>query len=351
VQGISVVICTYNGIARLAATLESIVKQENCNFYWELLVIDNASTDDTAIFCKQFLREKAKNIDWRVIIEAQSGLNFARLNGLNSAKYDVVLFCDDDNHLCTQYLNVGHELMYGFPKIGALGGHGIPLFEEPKPEWFDKYAPSFAVGAQAAQNGKLTELPAEVYGAGCFFRAKPLKEIFGKGFKTIMTDRLGKSLASGGDVEWCYLVQLAGYEIWYDDRLKFHHLMPASRMNWEYYLRLKAGISGGAARLFTYALMFENSKLNQMQFLTRWYKQLIGQKLTYAQYQIFIKAKRGKLKRNEQLALAKMEARANAFAKDRQQAWQHYQQLQQVFLVSNESSIQYAGVDRHQVAN
>jgi glycosyltransferase involved in cell wall biosynthesis len=46
-NGISIIICTYNGKQKLEETLLAILKLE-ATFSWELLIVDNASTDDTA---------------------------------------------------------------------------------------------------------------------------------------------------------------------------------------------------------------------------------------------------------------------------------------------------------------
>lgn len=324
-QGVSVVVCAFNAINRLKPTLESIVAQQVDGFDWELIIVDNASTDDTGEFCKNYLNQNAKGIEWYVVNEPKPGLNNARMLGLLTARYHVVLFCDDDNHLSENYIAIGFGLMKAHKAIGALGGNGQPLFEVEKPEWFDKYAHSFAVGPQAEQSGKINEMPAEVYGAGCFFRAEPLKQLFASGFQTIMSDRLGNTLASGGDVEWCYLVQLLGYEVWYDERLTFKHVMTAPRLAWEYYLKLKQGISSGAARLFLYQQFFKNDSVSDGEFLEIWnsYKR----KLMLQHKKLLMKNMIAAKDPEMQIATTTNAARRMAFSLDYQKAVQHLHQL------------------------
>jgi len=267
VNGISVVICTYNGIDRLEATLISVLKQKvSDDIKWELIIINNASTDSTSQFCSSFLLNHANFISWCVIDEMQPGLNFARLCGLRRASYNWVLFCDDDNHLFNNYLQNAWKIIQNNRSIGALGGFGIPIFEVEKPVWFDRYSHSFAVGPQAASNGKIFDNPSELYGAGTFFRKNPLMKIFTLGFNGIMTDRLGKKLTSGGDVEWCWLLQLLGYEIWFSDELKFYHVLPAVRLNWDYYLNLKEGIASGFGLMQAYYPFFYYKKPSLIDF-------------------------------------------------------------------------------------
>jgi glycosyltransferase involved in cell wall biosynthesis len=268
-DGISLIICTYNGMDKLSQPLHAIINQ-NTQIDWELVIIDNASTDATVPFCTKILEQST--ISWRIVAEKTPGLNHARLRGLKEAIYDIILFCDDDNSLDTNYLENGFRIFENHPKVGAVGGCGSPSFKGVKPEWFDQYSYSFAVGEQANQDGILQEYPAELYGAGTFFRKAPLLQLFNKNFKTIMTDRMGKTLVSGGDVEWCYLIQLLGYQLYYDHRLTFLHEMPENRMQWEYYLRLKAGIASGVCRLLSYHCLFEYPKSGALYFIQKWLK-------------------------------------------------------------------------------
>jgi hypothetical protein len=152
-------------------------------------------------------------------------------------------------------------------KIGALGGKGSAVFEAEEPVWFQRYHYSFATGAQHTKSGRIDEPAAEIYGAGSFWRRSALDAIHRKGIEPLLTGRKGAYVVSGDDVEWCYLVQLAGYEIWYDEQLEFGHLMPSGRMKWTYYLQLKKGIAAGSALLFPYQVYLQQKNSNRFHFL------------------------------------------------------------------------------------
>lgn len=285
--GVSIVICTFNGKHRLPNVLSSISKQVTSVLYdFELIIVDNLSTDATAIFCNDYLSQAAISFPWKIVTEQTPGLNHARLKGLKEAQHEFVLFCDDDNVLSDNYLNIASEILLSNSAIGALGGCGIPIFDAEKPEWFDRYSYSFAVGAQASQDGFMIKYPSELYGAGTFFRKSPLLELFHNGFKTIMSDRKGNTLASGGDVEWCYLIQLLGYKLYYDHRLVFWHHMPQHRMHWEYYLRLKKGISSGVCNLLPYSCLFRNRKMSSILYLKTWFTKMSFALLIYFKLRI-----------------------------------------------------------------
>jgi len=326
-DGISLIICTYNGKDKLAKTLTAICQLEvKCN--WELLVVDNASTDGTGNIVKELLADAT--FDWQLLHESNPGLIHARLCGLRAAKYATLLYCDDDNTLDKNYVQIGYEILSQNPSLGALGGCGIPVLEIEKPAWFDTYSHSFAVGPQSNEDGVLKEYPAELYGAGTFFRKEPLVNFIDKGFQSVLSGRKGATLASGEDVEWCYLIQLAGYKIGYDKGLVFEHLLPANRITWGYYLRLKAGIASGTGKLLPYHLLLKNKKVSVLKYIWNWFKKIILATLRYFKFQILTFFKRKSLDDNEKLAFIILKSKMHSYYKSPLQAFQHFQQLKKM---------------------
>ena len=326
-NGISIIICTYNGKLKLEETLLAILKLK-ATFSWELLVVDNASTDGTAAFTSSFLRDST--IDFRILHEADPGLIKARLCGLRASKYDVLLYCDDDNTLDINYMQIGYDLMKSNPIIGALGGCGTPVFENKKPEWFDKYGHSFAVGSQAANDGPISEYPAELYGAGAFFRKEVLLQFLDKGFKSGLSGRTGNNLVSGEDVEWCYLMQLAGHQIWYDHRLVFTHSMPQGRMNWEYYLRLKQGIASGTGQLLPYSCLFINKNMNDLHYLAHWFRRTAFSSILYLKYKVSIILGKKIVMDEDKLGAIILKAKMKSYFINAIPAYHHFRKLKTI---------------------
>lgn len=330
-SGVSIIICTYNGKERLDSTLESVINQKcEDSLNRELIIVDNLSTDDTPEYCRQFLSNAKVSISWKIVSETNAGLNHARLKGLNEAKYDIVLFCDDDNSLAEDYVQIGYSVFKAHPGVGAVGGCGIPSFEGKKPDWFDKYSFSFAVGPQASQSGIMKSRPAELYGAGTFFRRNPLLTFFDKGFETIMSDRKGKTLASGGDVEWCYLIQLMGYKLYYDNNLTFGHQMPEGRMNWEYYLRLKQGIASGVGQLLPYSYFFKNPHGSTFGFFSYWFKKSFLVTMIFLKLQAMSFLQRKQLTREMELSKTIWLAKMISYWRSGQIGCKHFLQLKSV---------------------
>ena len=242
----------------------------------------------------------------------------------------MVLFCDDDNALSRDYLQLGLSLLKDNPAIGALGGCGIPSFETAKPVWFDTYSHSFAVGPQSTHDGRILHDPAEVYGAGTFFRKGILLRFFEKGFHATMTDRKGNTLASGGDVEWCYLVQLAGYEIWYDHRLTFIHQMPEGRLRWSYYLRLKAGIASGTGRLLPYICLLKNHQASWFTFGFNWFSQAVRSTLIYFKFYVSAWILQKNRKPESELAAVVLRQKMTSYWKHGGSGFRHFKLLKRM---------------------
>ena len=91
---ISVIVCTYNRADWLREAIESLTKLETDDFTYEVLVIDNASSDNTPEVVKQAAENSACTI--RYVREAEPGVSFARNRGLEESKATWIAFFDDD---------------------------------------------------------------------------------------------------------------------------------------------------------------------------------------------------------------------------------------------------------------
>lgn len=273
-EGVSIILCTFNGKDRLPATLEAI-QQLDPKVLQELILVDNASTDGTGNWLKEYVETAKLLFPVCYVFEPKPGLIHARVAGIKSAAFDLLLFCDDDNALAPDYLSVGFRLFKSNAKLGVLGGNGIPVLEGDEPDWLNRYQKSFALGPQAAQSGKIPELPGHVYGAASFFRKKPLLEVIDSGYRFYLTGRTQTQAISGDDLELCWLMQMMGYEIHYSEDLKFFHSMPRSRMTTDYLIKMKSGTAAGSSLLFAYRYFIQHPKSSSLQFTIAYFSQFL----------------------------------------------------------------------------
>ena len=190
-DGVSVIICTYNGSHRIEKTLLKIMQQVvSAKIHWEVLLIDNASTDGTAETARKAWKS---TIPLRIILEPRPGLGNARIRIIHEARYEVIVFLDDDNHLEENWQRTAFELMNSLPDVGAMGGLNLAEFESTQPVWFGRFQGSYAVGPQVVQEGVITAAQKVLWGAGLVFRRQAFQELEGINFYPLLSGRTKKS--------------------------------------------------------------------------------------------------------------------------------------------------------------
>lgn len=236
-QSISIIICCYNSEPRLARVLAAIAQQKNCAYNnWEVLVINNNSTDNTRLLAEQvFAQPVFSAINCGVVDEPQPGLSFAREKGFRESRYEYVLFCDDDNVMEENFIANALQLIQEFPEVDIFGAWCKGEFEIPPPDWSKEMLSALAVGRPAGHSGFMQN---PVNGACMLVKKNSYFELKNKGFQFLLTDRNGNVLTSGGDTELCYAIFLSGGRIYFSEKLFFTHLIPAGRLQKKYFKKL-----------------------------------------------------------------------------------------------------------------
>jgi glycosyltransferase involved in cell wall biosynthesis len=247
---LSVCICTFNGAGRIGAVLAALGAQTSTSSDWEVLVIDNASTDGTAAVVEIEFQQRLPGRG-RLVREEQPGLMHARKRATREALGSVLLFVDDDNLPAPDYVERALEVMARCPQAGVVGGRV-------EPEWLGQPTPlglavaNFALalcdrGDQPFAYEEVTGGPA---GAGMIVRRALLQKIFDEvALAERVTGRSGSSLMSGEDTAIVIRAHQLGYECRYEPTLHMKHRIPAARTARDYLLRLYEGIGRGQASL------------------------------------------------------------------------------------------------------
>lgn len=236
-NGVSLVICCHNSRQRLAETLAHVARQRTARHTpWELIIIDNASTDHTYELAGQLTEEAP--YERKIFKENSAGLTYARMRGIAEARYEYISFVDDDNQICEAWVELCHEIMSKDPSIGACGGPSEAAFESTPPAWFDTFQQNYAVGPQGERSGYVPDSRGFLWGAGLTIRRSAWMQVCERGFELLMPDRRGQKLSSGGDAELCYALRLLGWRLWYDERLRLKHYITTNRLDWGYLRKL-----------------------------------------------------------------------------------------------------------------
>lgn len=243
-NGTSVIICCYNSAARIKETLLRLQKQiVPGNFYWEIIIVNNASTDNTVDFIKSILKQAdLNNAAWRIIDEPKQGQMHARITGAKNANYECLVFCDDDNLLSENYVFVAHKVLFKNKETAAVAGRNMPVTNaEAYPDWFKEYGHYYAIGIPAEQSGDITKR-GFVLGAGLITKRSLFLKVFNEQYPSLLNGRNGEQLTTGDDFEYCKRLRLWGYRFYYDDRLQLDHFIPKERLTIDYRNRLLSGI-------------------------------------------------------------------------------------------------------------
>ncbi|HEY1848785.1 MAG TPA: glycosyltransferase [Opitutaceae bacterium] len=226
---VTVAVITYNRSRFLRQTLAGLVKQDYPPALWELLVIDNNSTDDTADIVYGFM---AATPPPRRILEVAPGLDSGRNRAVIEAKGDVIVLIDDDILIGPDWLSrlVGPFNSVSAHQIGVVGGEVIPVFPDGLPPWLEGVHRPLALRSDTGPLG-----PAQ-WPMGANF-AFP-RWVFAKlgNFDTHL-DRRGAQLFGGGDTDMVRRVRAAGLEAWFVPGARVQHQIPASRLTFSYAAR------------------------------------------------------------------------------------------------------------------
>jgi glycosyltransferase involved in cell wall biosynthesis len=116
---LSLVICTRNRAAQLVETLKRVSAMQS-RLKWELIVVDNGSTDRTSAVLAEYAA--ACNHPMQMIIEQGRGVSCAKNAGWRSTRSGIVVCIDDDCYPAKDYLDSIFECFSNDPKIGFVGG-------------------------------------------------------------------------------------------------------------------------------------------------------------------------------------------------------------------------------------
>lgn len=248
---LTIAIPTYNGEKRLPELLDRLLiccQDSQQLFSWEILVIDNNSTDNTAKIVQEYQVNWPKKYPLKYYIELQQGAAFARHRAFREASGTLIGFLDDDNIPATNWVKAAYEFAQEHPKAGAYGSQIQGVFEVTPPENFQRIAAFLAI-TQRGSEPLLYEPQKKVLppSAGLIVRKQAWLESVPS--KLILTGRTTKSMVTSEDLEMLSYIQAKGWEIWYNPAMQIEHKIPRWRLEREYLIPFFRGI--GLSRYVT----------------------------------------------------------------------------------------------------
>ena len=220
----SIIVATRNRSASLIDACEAILAMDYPAERWELLIVDNLSTDDTFEVARSIADRHGERV--RVLQERRLGLSSARNAGIAQARGEILGFIDDDAFPEAGWMH-GIEEALGMDGVLAAGGPVDPLFQGDLPPWLsERYLPYLTVWDRGPE---IAELAYNEYprGANMAFR----REVFERfGDFSHRLGRKGKSLLSGEETELCLRIERGGGKILYTPKSRVGHRVNAGRI-------------------------------------------------------------------------------------------------------------------------
>jgi len=233
---ISVIICTYNRAQYITNCLWSVVHSEAPDCDYEIIVVDNNSTDETWDTVSEFaVANSHHNI--RLCNEKNQGLVHARNLGIKKAKGDLLFFLDDDAIVETRCLK---KLCIYYEQLGftCMGGKILPWYgtanNAKTPAWFNKSCWGALSFLDRGEKVKRVYHPQFPYGANWAVE----KKLFDRyGMLNERMGRCGKSLISNEEHEFMLRLERGGEPIYYVPDAVVFHMLHLDRLKVSYLIR------------------------------------------------------------------------------------------------------------------
>jgi glycosyltransferase involved in cell wall biosynthesis len=228
---ISVAVCTWNRAELLAQTLEEMTLLRDPGCDWEVVVVDNGSTDGTPDVLSRF-RDR---LPLRVVHEPKLGHSNARNAAVDAVTGDYIVWTDDDVLVPEDWLVAYRGGFERHSEASFFGGPIDPWLEGPAPPWFDLLVHELGAGylfALLDWNGG--EVPIREdripFGANMAFRVDVQRA-------TRFDPRLGlKGTQTTRGEERAVLQELIaqGHRGWWLPETRVRHWVPRQRLTLKY---------------------------------------------------------------------------------------------------------------------
>lgn len=239
---VSVIICSYNREAYIINALESLYNQTLNKSLFEVLVVDNNSTDNTQQVCTEYLATHT-DANFYYVTEPNQGASFARNTGAALAKSNVLVFMDDDAVAYPDYLEKTVDFFNANPEASALGGRIIPKYIPEEPKWMSHFVSSL-IGNFNYSNDAVQFAPGKYPLESNMAVLKKDFDSIG-GFNINLPGVKGTLRIGGEGKEFFLKLQNAGKKFYYDPLIIVDHVVEVKKLTREYMYRVASGIGRG----------------------------------------------------------------------------------------------------------
>lgn len=234
----SIIIPTFNRDHSLRRCVHSLVRQNFSTNQYEILIIDNASTDRTKEFAEKLVKEHS-NVEIRYFAEPVPGLLSGRHRGILEARGEIIILVDDDIEADKHWLSAIIET-FDDPEVQLVGGRNLPKYEVDPPEWLDWFWESQELGRSCGFlslldfGENIREIDAcFVWGLNFSIRKTAVFEL--GGFHPDIVPKNLQYLQGDGETGLTLKARLKKYKAIYQPKASVFHHVPSGRLTLEYF--------------------------------------------------------------------------------------------------------------------
>jgi len=133
---ISVVVTTHNRCSLLAEALRSVLNQEAGGPRYEVITVDNNSTDETRQTIQSFIDRGHSNL--RYVFEPQQGISHGRNAGIAHSSASIIAFTDDDVRVAPNWVSNIKRTFEEHSEVDFVGGKILPHWPQEPPSWLTR---------------------------------------------------------------------------------------------------------------------------------------------------------------------------------------------------------------------
>lgn len=239
---ISIVICSFNRAKYIGEAMLSLYNQTLEATRYEVIIVDNASTDNTADICREFIASHPET-QFTYLLEPRQGASFARNTGAAIAKAPLLCFMDDDAIAEIDFLKNIIQFFKEVPEAGGLGGRIIPRYIPAEPKWMSHFVSSLVGHFHYSEERtpfRKGKYPLE---SNMIVKTADFHKI--GGFNTKLPGVSGTLRIGGEGKDFFFRLMELGNVIYYDPTIRVEHVVETAKLTPEYMYRVASGIGRG----------------------------------------------------------------------------------------------------------
>jgi len=236
---ISVIICTYNRQKYIYNVLKSVAENELPRSEYEIVLVNNNSTDNTEQECRRF-QDDYPEVNFHYCVETNQGLSYARNCGIRQSAGDLLAYVDDDATVNKEYLSTYARFFADHPDAVAAGGPILPVYETEEPSWMTHYTRQLITG-KLYLGDKEREFPGGAFpgGGNACYRKSVFDTV---GLFNVELGRKGNSLIGAEEKDLFDKMTTNGMHFYYLPNAILYHIIPPHKLTQVYFDRLTYSI-------------------------------------------------------------------------------------------------------------